>query len=81
MGIPEHNKYVKMRKNIRENWHHGKWRHVRYLRRKNKDMQRKERIRQILKVEYQMMNSKMKALGWWKKPLPHYIRRYGKYDD
>ena len=82
MGIPEHDKCVKCHKWIRHNRQRGNWRKVRKIRRANGDMKPKERIRQMLKVEYLMQESRHKNhKDFMKDVMGQHYRRYGKYDD
>lgn len=87
MGIPEHNKCVALCKRLRKQHQKGNWRRVRAIRRKNGDIKIKMRIRQMLKIEFQMERSRTKKkygmdyTEFMKMVSGKHYRRWGKYDD
>ena len=60
MSIPEHKKCVALHKRLRHNHQKGNWRRVRAIRRKNGEIKLKMRIRQMLKVEFEMQKSRIR---------------------
>ena len=85
MGIPEHDKCVALHKQLRKEHQVGNWHRVRAIRRKKGDIKLKMRIRQMLKIEFQMQKSRIKKqYGMSYTEFMRTIRRYrrwGKYDD
>lgn len=87
MAIPEHSKCVASHKQSCHEWHHGNWRRVRAIRRKNGSIKPKMRIRQILKVEFAMQRSRIieqyqiSYTAFNKITRGMYYKRWGKYDD
>ena len=87
MAIPEHNKCVALHKRLRHDNQKGNWRRVRAIRRKNGKIKLKMRIRQMLKVEFEMQQSKIKkeyGMGYTeftKSISGRHYRKWGKYDD
>lgn len=90
MGIPEHDKLVKLSNRIRSNRREGMWIRIRKARWKNPNdpLKRKARILQIIKIECGHQNREVpKNCGFQTYRMfmmavvgPHY-RRYGKYGD
>ena len=87
MAIPEHNKCVALHKRLRHNHHKGNWRRVRLIRRMNGKIKPKMRIRQMLKVEFEMQKSRIREqyeVSYRAFNIitrgEHY-RKWGKYDD
>lgn len=87
MGIPEHDKCVALHKHLRKERQNGNWHRVRAIRRKNGDIKLKMRIRQMLKIEFQMQKSRIKKqygmsyTEFMKTISGGRYRRWGKYDD
>ena len=82
MGIPEHDKCVKCHKRIRESLQHGNWRKVRKIRIANGKLKLKQRIREIMKIEFLMDRRKHESYAdFMKSIMGKKYRRYGKYDD
>lgn len=87
MAIPEHNKCVALHKYLRRIHRKGNWRRVRTIRQKNGEIKPKMRIRQMLKVEFEMQKSRIKEqyeVSYRAFNIvirgEHY-RKWGKYDD
>ena len=87
MAIPEHNKCVALHKRLRHDHQNGNWRRVRAIRRKNGENKLKMRIRQMMKVEFEMHKSQVKKKygmeysKFIKTLCGKQYRRWGKYDD
>ena len=87
MAIPEHSKCVITHKQIRRNKHKGNWCRVRAIRRKNGDIKLKMRIRQMMRVEFEMQKSviqkkyRMRYTEFMKTVAGKHYRKWGKYDD
>ena len=74
MGIPEHSKYVKMKKKLRHIKKYGDWRYVRKILRSMGLLKNKERFREELRAEFMMHKNRLRLYGVRKS-------RYHKYDD
>jgi len=87
MAIPEHNKCVACHKHLRYERQNGNWRRVRAIRRNNGEIKMKMRIRQMLKVEFEMQKSRimekcnMRYTEFMKSVVGKHYRKWGKYDD
>ncbi len=87
MGIPEHKKCVALSKNMRRTHQTGNWRNVRHIRRKKGEIKHKIRIRQMLKVEFEMEKSRIRKrysmgyINFMKIIRGKYYRKWRKYDD
>lgn len=85
MGIPEHDKCVKMWKRIRQSRKYGNWRKVRSMRRRSGELKPKERIRNIIKASKFENKSRiqkfMSFADFNKEVFGGHYRRWGKYDD
>ena len=87
MSIPEHNKCVALHKRLRHDHQNGNWHRIRAIRRKNGEIKLKMRIRQMLKVEFEMQKSRIRKqyeVSYWAfniLALGEHYRRWGKYDD
>ena len=87
MGIPEHNKCVAIHKRMRYNKQNGNWRKVRSIRRKNGEIKLKMRIRQMMRVEFEIHKLQVKKKygmeysKFMKTMCGKQYRKWGKYGD